>query len=445
MSDALYTTADLAAVFSSTGHVAQLLAFEAALARAEARAGLIPAEAATAITAACQIEHYDVAALYRAAAFAGTVAIPLVQALTAQVAPSGRAYVHWGATSQDAIDTALMLQFRAGLLLIEADLLRLAAACARLVVDHRTTLMPARTLLQQALPLPFGLKAARWLALVVRQVRALRAQRTTLAVQFGGAAGTLAALGEHGLHVAELLAEELGLQAPDLPWHTERDRSATLAATLGVVGGSMAKIAQDLVLLAQSEVGEASEAAEAGKGRSSAMPQKRNPVDAVLAQAAARLAQGQVPIVLGAMAQEHERAAGGWQAEWQALPDLARYTGGAVAHVANAVAGLQIDAARMQANLAQGGGLLLAESLTMALAPHLGRPAAQQIVQHLCTRAVAEGTTLEAMALAEPQVAAVLTPAAVAAALDPAAYLGSSAALIERALMSYQTLLMEIP
>jgi 3-carboxy-cis,cis-muconate cycloisomerase len=441
VSEALYTTPELAAIFAPEGHVAGILAFEAALARASARAGVIPAEAAEAIAAACRVELYDVRALYQEAARAGTLAIPLVQALIAQVAEPGRAYVHWGATSQDAIDTALMLQLREGLTRIEADLLRFAAVCASLADAHRLTLMPARTLLQQALPMSFGLKAARWLGLAVRQVWALRGQRAGLCVQLGGAAGTLAALGDRGLEVAGLLAEELGLAAPELPWHAERDRTAALAAALGVAAGSMAKVAHDLVLLAQSEVGEASEAAAPGKGGSSAMPHKRNPVDAVLAQAAARLAQGQVGIILGAMAHEHERAAGGWQVEWQALPDLARYAGGSVARVADAVAGLEVNAAQMRANLDAGGGLMLAESLTVALAPRLGWPAAQRLVQTLCAQAVAGGVTLKEAALADTRVGAALSPQAIAAALDPAVYLGSANALIDRALEGYRTLL----
>lgn len=444
MSEALYTTEALAAVFAPEAHVAQILAFEAALARAEARAGVIPLESADAIVAACRVKLYDVAALYREAARAGTLAIPLVKALTAQVAEPGKAYVHWGATSQDAIDTALMLQLREGLTVIETDLLRLAAACAALADAHRATLMPARTLLQQALPMPFGLKAARWLALAVRRARVLSAQRAQLAVQLGGAAGTLAALGDKGLAVAELLAEELGLAAPDLPWHAERDRTAAVAGALGVTAGAMAKVAHDIILLAQSEVGEASEAAAPGKGGSSALPQKRNPVDAVLAQAAARLAHGQMTVIFGAMAQEHERAAGGWQAEWQALPDMARYAGGAVARVADAVTGLEVDAGRMRANLGAGGGLMMAEALTVALAPRLGRPDAQRLVQALCARAFADGSTLAAVAQADAQVAATLSPAECAAALDPTAYLGSADALIDRALAGYRDLLSEV-
>jgi len=443
MSDLLYTTPELAGAFAPANHVAQILAFEAALARAQARAGLIPIAAAEAIAAACRPDLYDVEALYREAARAGTVAIPLVRALTARADDPGPAYVHWGATSQDAVDTAMMLQLRAGLAQIEADLLRLCRACACLAEAHRSTLMPGRTLLQQALPMPFGLKAARWLGLAVRQARALRLRRAQLAIQLGGAAGTLAALGGQGLAVAELLAEELGLAAPDLPWHAERDRTVALAADLGVAAGAAAKVAHDIVLLAQSEVAEASEAAAPGKGGSSAMPQKRNPIDATMARAAARLAIGLVPTLLGAMDQEHERAAGAWQAEWRALPDLACYAGGAIARAADAVAGLAVDPARMRANLDAGGGLLMAEALTMALAPRLGRPEAQRIVQALCARAVAAGTPLHQEALADPTVGAILNPAAVAAALDPRGYLGSADALIDRALAGYRELVTE--
>src|SRR5258707_4378600 len=328
-SDLLFSTPGMAAAFSPEAHVRGMLAFEAALARAEARAGIIPQEAATVIAANCREELFDVAALYREAAVAGTPAIPLVRMLTAQVDGDAKRFVHWGATSQDAIDTALMLQVRDGLHLLVDGLLGVCAACATHARQHRHTLMAGRTLLQQALPITFGLKAARWLALAVRQVRALREHRDrTLVVQLGGAAGTLASLGSNGLRVIELLSAELGLAAPDLPWHTERDRIAGIAATLGIVAAAMAKIAGDVILLAQTEVGEASEGTAPGKGGSSAMPQKHNPVDATAALASARLAVGGVPGILSAMAQEHERAIGGWQAEWAAIPDLFRFTAG---------------------------------------------------------------------------------------------------------------------
>ena len=436
--DLLFNTPEMSAAFSPEAHVRGMLAFEAALARAEARAGVIPQEAASMIAAGCRVELFDVAALYREAALAGTPAIPLVRMLTAQVEGDAQKFVHWGATSQDAIDTALMLSMRDGIDLLVAGLLDVCATCATLAEQHRHTLMVGRTLLQQALPITFGLKAARWLALTTRQVRALRERRErALVAQLGGAAGTLASFGDKGLRVAALLAEELGLAAPDLPWHTERDRVAEFAASLGVIAGAMAKIAGDVVLLAQTEVGEASEGVAPGKGGSSAMPQKHNPVDATFAIASARLAVGVVPVILAAMAQEHERAAGAWQAEWAAIPNLFRYTASTVERVRGALADLQIDAARMRANLDLTGGLIMAESLTMALAPHIGRPEAQRIVRATCDQAVKSGVDLRQAALADVQVRAILSPEEIDKALDPGGYLGSTDAFIDRALASY--------
>ncbi len=436
--DHLFSTPTMSAAFSPQAHVREMLTFEAALARAEARAGIIPQEAATVIAANCRVELFDVTALYREAAVAGTPAIPLVRMLTAQVEGDAQKFVHWGATSQDAIDTALMLQMRDGLDLLVEGLLGMCAACATLAEQHRHTLMAGRTLLQQALPITFGLKAARWLALATRQVHALRERRErTLAVQLGGAAGTLASLRDNGLRVVELLAEELGLPAPDLPWHTERDRVAEIASALGVVAGAMAKIAGDVVHLSQTEVGEVSEGAAPGKGRSSAMPQKHNPVDATFAIASARLAVGVVPVILSAMAQEHERAVGGWQAEWPTIPDLFRFTASAVERVRGAVGDLQIDPARMRANLDLNGGLIMAESLTMALAPHVGRPEAQRIVQATCDHAMRSGLDLRQAALADAQMRANLSLEEIDLALDPTRYMGSSDAFIDRALAVY--------
>ncbi len=437
--EALFSTPQMSAAFSCGAHVQGMLAFEAALARAEARAGLIPPEAAEAIVASCRVELFDVAAIYREAASAGTPAIPLVRMLTAQVGGQAARFVHLGATSQDAIDTALMLQMRAGLDLLSADLLALCASCAGLAEQHRHTLMAGRTLLQQALPITFGLKAARWLALALRQRDALRERRErSLALQLGGAAGTLASLGDNGLKVGAFVAEELNLPAPDLPWHTERDCVAEVAAALGIVAGAMAKIAGDVALLAQTEVGEVSEGDAPGKGGSSAMPQKRNPVDATTASAAARLALGLVPTILSAMAQEHERAVGGWQAEWAAIPNLFRYTAAAIAHTRSALADLRIDPDRMNANLNLTNGLIMAESLSMTLAPHIGRPAAQRLVKTLCDHAIASGITLRQAALTNEQVSTILTPETIDHALDPRHYLGSTDSFIDRALAMYR-------
>ena len=299
--------------------------------------------------------------------------------------------------------------------------------------------MAGRTLMQQAVPITFGLKAARWLAMAVRQVYALQEHRErSLAVQLGGAAGTLASLGKKGLQVVDLLADELGLPVPDLPRHSERDRIAEIAGTLGVVAGAMAKIAYDVALLAQTEIGEASEGAVPGKGGSTAMPQKHNPVDAAFAIASARLAIGEVSVILSAMTQEHERAVGGWQAEWVALPNLFRYTSGAVGHVRGMVSGLKVDPVRMSANVELTQGLIMAESLTMALAPHVGSPEAQRIVKTLCDRAVGSGVHLREVVLEEESVLRMLSLEEVDRALDPSAYLGSTNVFIERALAAYR-------
>jgi 3-carboxy-cis,cis-muconate cycloisomerase len=324
---------------------------------------------------------------------------------------------------------------RAGLSLLLADLLVVGERCAALAQEQRRTLQAGRTLLQHALPISFGLKAARWLALVTRQIQALRqVQEQSLALQFGGAAGTLAALGAAGPRVAELLAAELGLPLPDMPWHAERDRIAAIAAAVGIAAGSVAKIAHDITLLAQTEVGEVAEAPAPGKGGSSALPHKRNPVDAMQALAAARLAGGAVSVVLSTLAQEHERAIGGWQAEWMAIPDLFRYAAGAIAHTRDALAGLQIDPQRMRANLDLSGGLMMAEALTLALGERIGRSEARRIVEAACDQARTAGSSLQQAAHESPRISAALSPEAIDQALDPAAYLGSADALIDRAL-----------
>lgn len=441
LTDSMFTTPEMAAIFSAEAHVQHMVRFEAALAHAEAQASVIPPEAADAIAMTCRNAQFDLDKLYREATTAGTPVIPLVRMLTEQLPDDARAFVHWGATSQDVIDTAMMLQMRAGLGLLEADLLSVCVGCATLAERHRHTPMAGRTLLQQALPIPFGLKAARWLALATRQVQALRDQRDhSLALQFGGAVGTLAALGDSGLQVAQLLAAQLELPLPDLPWHAERDRIATIAATVGIVAGAMAKIANDIVLLTQTEVGEASEAAAPGKGGSSAMPQKRNPVDTMEALAAARLATTVVPTIFASMTSEHERAVGGWQAEWAAIPDLFRYTAGAVARVASAVRSLQVDADQMRVNLDRGGGTIMAESVVVTLAQHVGRPEAQRMIKASLERVTSSNITFREALIDNTDVCAVLTQNEIDHALDPSRYFGSADVFIDRALAAYRAI-----
>jgi len=449
--ESLFSTREMSSVFSSQGFVRSLLAFEAGLARAQAKLGIIPEAASDMIRAKCDEKLFDGAALFAEAARSGTPVIPLVAKLTELVDGDAQKYVHWGATSQDAVDSALMLQIRAGLSLLADGLDTVCDRCAALAEQHRRTVMAGRTLLQHAVPITFGLKAARWLSMAQRRSQSLRELQTrATAVQLGGAAGTLAAIAsgealdahsrakDRGLLVVEGLAEELALPAPDLPWHTERDRVGEIAAQLGVVAGAMAKIAGDIVLLAQTEVAEVFEAGEPGKGASSAMPQKRNPVDAIRALTAARLAIGEVPVILSAMAQSHERGAGDWQAEWSAVPNLFRYTACSVEALGISLHGLRVDPKRMAENLERTRGQIMAESLTMTLASRMGRPAAQRIVTEICRQVETSGKTVKEIAQSDPRIAGHLDAEGLDRALDAANYLGSTDALIERSLESFR-------
>jgi 3-carboxy-cis,cis-muconate cycloisomerase len=433
------TTPAMQEAVSDLAWVQAMLDVEAALARAEARCGLIPGEAAEAIAACCRADRFDLAALGREAVPSGTPVVPLVKALTAAVPREAAGYVHWGTTSQDVLDTAMMLVARRGLDLLLADLEAVAAAGAALAERHRATLMPARTLLQQALPSTFGLKAAGWLTATLEARDGLaEIRRRRLAVQLGGAAGTLAALGGQGLEVSRELAAELGLPEPVLPWHTARARVAELGAALGVAAGTMAKIARDVALMMQTEVGEAYEPAAPGRGGSSTLPHKRNPVAAVEVEACFRGVQAQAGLLLAAMEQEHERAAGAWQAEWGAVSEAFRLTAGATSRVREVLEGLEVDVHRMRSNLDLTRGLLLAEHVAMVLAPGVGRDRAQELVQAASKRALADGRTLAEELEADPEVRSHLGPEEIRAALDPAAYLGSAGALVDRALAEYR-------
>lgn len=440
--DALFSTPEITALFADGARVERILRFEVALARAQVRAGIVPTSAAEAIEGAASSLTIDPEALFREGALSASAIVPLVRLLREAAGADAARYVHMGATSQDAIDSATMLQVHAGLELVDSALLEVAEACARLSVEHRDTPMAGRTLLQQAVPVTFGLKAARWLAMATRQIEAVRAVRERcIALQFGGAAGTLSALGNAGPSVSAYLAEELELPEPSLPWHTERDRIAEVASALGTVAGAMGKIGQDLALLAQTEVGETSEGGDGG--RSSAMPQKRNPVHATLAVSSARLAVAQVPVLLDGMMQAHERAAGQWQAEWAALPDLFRYTAGAVAHAQAALANLQVHEERMRDNLGAAQGTIMAESLTAALSTVLGRAEATRLVEASVLDALTQSVTLREAAGASEAIRAVLDEAALDAALDPSNYLGSASVFIDRAMEDYRALIRE--
>jgi len=426
----------MAAAVSDEAWLEAMLAVEAALARAEAAAGVIPVEAAAAIEAACDPARFDLERIGREAIAAATPVVPLVKALTAAAGGEAAGFVHWGATSQDVVDTAMMLVARRAVDLILADLDGLAAACARLAERHRGTLMVGRTLLQQALPITFGLKAAGWLVAVQEAREALGGLRDQrLAVQLGGASGTLASLGDRGLEVMSGLAQRLGLAEPALPWHGARGRVAELGSALAVAAGTAGKVALDVALLMQTEVGEV---AEAAPGASSAMPHKRNPVAAVEVDACARGVQAELVVLVGALRAEHERAAGAWQAEWPALTEALRLTGGAAARARQALDGLHVDERRMRANLELTGGLVLSERVALALASGLGRGRAREVVEAAAARVAAGGGSLGDELLADPAVARCVTPEELEHLLEPGGYLGSTAAFVDRALARWR-------
>jgi 3-carboxy-cis,cis-muconate cycloisomerase len=418
--------------------VARMVEVEAALGRALGTVGIIPAEAGEAVAAACEGAELDLVALADAAANAPTPVIPLVRALRDGADELAAAWLHHGATSQDVVDTAVALQVRHALDLLEERLLGVADRCATLANAHRDTVMAGRTLGQQAVPITFGLKAARWLGTFDRGIGRLRASRDrALTVQLGGAAGTLAVYGEDGAAVAEVLADALGLAVPDLPWHAERDRVAELAGTLAAITTSVEHVATDLVLLAQPEVGEVREASGAGPS-SSAMPHKHNPIHATAARAACRLALGELGVLTAAAGgHEHERAAGAWQAEWVALPSALVRVGGALDRLGRALDGLEVDAERARANLESQLGLTATEALATALTAGLGRPRAQALAGEVAAAAARDGQHLRDAAIASPAVAEVLDERAIADVLEPAASLRAVPALIDRALATH--------
>jgi 3-carboxy-cis,cis-muconate cycloisomerase len=405
MFDRIFVPDEFREALSDRAWLQAMLDAERALAAAEARAGVIPPEAAEAIASACEWERFDPAELGEQGRSAGNPVEPLVRALTAAVEGDAARYVHWGATSQDILDTAAMLVSRRVLDLLLEALAEVARECATLAEAHRETPMAARTLLQQAVPTTFGLKAGGWLVALLEARRGLLRARENLAAQLGGAGGTLAPLGEAGTEVARLFAEELGLRESLVPWHTNRVRIAELGAALAITAGALAKIGLDVALMAQTEVGEV---AEAEGGVSSTMPQKRNPIGSALAIACARQVEGHASVLIAALPQEHERAVGAWHSEWPALSGALAYTGGAAEAARRALDGLEVDAERMRVNLS---GAVMAEQATFALAEQVGRREAYE-------RVAREGVPDD---------------------LDPAAYLGSAEAFVDRALATYRS------
>jgi 3-carboxy-cis,cis-muconate cycloisomerase len=409
--DRFLSTPAMAEVFGEVAIVRGMLDFEAALARAQAAEGVIPGTAAAAIVAACRVEHVNLDALVDAGSVAGTLAIPLVQQLTARVAADDAAaagFVHWGSTSQDVIDTAMVLATRRAVALIDARLGDLTKALLTLVDEHGDAPMLGRTLMQPALVISVGFKLVAWVAPLVRGRRRLRdAAARALQLQLGGAVGTLSVMGDKGAAVARRMAEDLQLAHAPGAWHTQRDEWVALGCEVGVLCGTLGKIATDIALLAQGEIAEMAEPSGAGRGGSSAMPHKRNPVASMIAIAASLRAPHRVAALLATMLQQHERGLGNWQAELAEWPGLFMSAHGAVDALADAAAGLTADTARMRRNIEALNGLVFAEAAAMLLARHLGKARAQALLESLSRRALSEHRPL--LALVQEAVAATAT------------------------------------
>jgi 3-carboxy-cis,cis-muconate cycloisomerase len=436
----MISSASMRDVLHDRARLQRMLDFEVALARAEAALGIVPALAMDQIAKAARAEHYVLATLGQEAVVTGDIAIPLIVALTAEVAkadPTAAGYVHWGATSQDVIDTALVLDLKAAIDALMADLNRAIDGFTALAGRHRRTATVGRTWMQHALPMPFGLKLAGYAAALARsRERLRRLRREALVLQFGGAAGTLAALNDKGLDVAERLAALLDLSLPDAPWHGHRDRLAEVASAFAILTGTCGKIARDVSLLMQTDVGEAFEPAAPGRGGSSTMPHKRNPTAAAVALAAAMIAPNLVATIFAAQVQEHERGLGSWQAEWPTFSALALTASGALNAIADIAQGLEVDSERMRANLEATRGLIMAEAVSFALAAKIGKQKAHRIVEEASRKASAAKRDLQVVLGEDEQVKLSLSVGELAKLFEPMGYQGAAQTFIDRIVAS---------
>lgn len=428
----------LSEIFSDDNTLQGMLDFEAALALACAKCGVIPESVITVISSQCQADKLDPQALAQAAAGAGNLAIPLVKQLTANVKrqdEQAARYVHWGATSQDVIDTGLVLQLREAFLVSEALIEQLIRALTEQIQHHQHSVMAGRTWMQHALPITFGLKLAGTLDALLRWQQRLREIKPrVLVLQFGGAAGTLASLKEQGITVAQALANALELHQADTPWHSQRDRLLETAAWFAGVAGTLGKFASDFSLLMQTEVAEVGEPIAEGRGGSSTMPHKRNPVSCAAILTANTRIPGLMATMYASQNQQHERALGGWQAEWEVLPQLITLAGGVMQTSLELLNGMQVNTVKMRANLDITHGLIMAESVTLALAEFMGKQPAHHLVEQLCHRALDENQPLAALLAENPQVTPYLSLTQIEHLLDPQHALGSNDAFIRQVL-----------
>jgi 3-carboxy-cis,cis-muconate cycloisomerase len=428
----LFGTPEMRAVFSDDNLIKCHVECEIALAVAQGRLGVIPQDAADAIAKLAPSVEVNRAGLKRDADNVGYPILGLVRQLSEKLGEAGR-YVHWGATTQDVVDTATVLQVRAGLAIVERDLAAVSAALAQLAAKYRDAPMPGRTHLQQALPITFGYKCAIWLSMLDRHVGRLRELKPrVLVAQLGGAAGTLASLGENGLDVRREFARELNLGDPPITWHVARDAVAETVNFLGLVSGSLGKIGFDIMLMMMTELGEAFEPFASHRGASSTMPQKRNPISSEILVANAKAVRQHAGLMLDAMIQDFERATGPWHVEWMAVPESFILTSGSLAQAKFMLEGLVVDESRMRANLDLTQGLIVAEAVMMGLAPHVGRQNAHDRVYAACREALGQGRSLFDVLSADPSIRAALPEERLRALCDPANYLGSAAAMVDQ-------------
>jgi len=429
-----FGTAAMREVFSDHALISRYIEVEIALAKAEARCGVIPQAAADAIAARTDVAALDFDALRQETDIVGYPILPLVHQIAQQCGEAGR-YVHWGATTQDIMDSALVLQLRAGLAIIDRDIAALRDILAGLSRRHRDTPMAGRTHLQQALPVTFGYKTAIWLSMFDRHAERLAQLKPRVLVgQFAGAAGTLASLGDKGFAVQQALCEELGLGVPVATWHVARDALAETVNFLALVTGSLGKIALDIMIMASTEFGELYEPFVKGRGASSTMPQKRNPISSELMLAASKAVRQHAGLMLDAMVQDFERATGPWHAEWIAIPESFVLTAGALHQAKFALAGLVVDEQKMAANLGISRGLIVAEAVMMGLAPMIGRQDAHDVVYDACRLANENGLTLADALSADPRVSARIDRATIDRLTSPGNYLGLAPAMVDRVL-----------
>ena len=420
------------AIFCDETYVRRCIDVEVALARVQSRLGVIPADAGEKIAKAAKPDAIDYGLLKIETDNVGYPIVGIVHQLAKQTGEAGR-YIHWGATTQDIMDSATVLQIRDALVLIDEDLTALDVTLTALSAKHRDTVMAGRTHLQQALPVTFGQKTAVWLSMIRRHRQRLEQLKPRVLVgQLGGAAGTLASLGDNGLAVSDALMDELGLGRPDIVWHVARDGLAEVACFCGLVTGSLGKIATDIMLMMQTELAEAFEPFATGRGSSSTMPQKRNPISCELIVAIAKSVRSNVGMMLDGMLADLERATGPWHLEWIALPECFIATGGALHQARFMLDGLVVDADRMRKNLDLTGGLIVAEAVMMALAPHTGRGAAHDLVYGACRAALDGKTSLLSELKKFGEVTRHLTDTDLKRLVEPANYLGSAPAMVDR-------------